>query len=95
VKGEGIYLELDSAKLREWEQRPDVLGRAQKITDHFGDVVRLRGIEPRAVSPRFVLIHTFAHLLINELVFTCGYSSASLRERLYVSETAGKPWQGS
>jgi hypothetical protein len=94
VKGEGIYLELDPARLRAWEQRPEVLARAQKITDHYGDVARLRGIEPRTISPRFVLIHTFAHLLINELVFACGYSSASLRERLYVSETPGRTMAG-
>ena len=32
-----------------------------------------------------MLIHTFAHVLINELVFDCGYGSASLKERLYCS----------
>jgi Domain of unknown function (DUF1998) len=40
------------------------------------------------------MIHTMGHLLINELIFTCGYSSASLRERLYVSETAGRDMAG-
>jgi hypothetical protein len=28
-------------------------------------------------------MHTLAHLLINELIYECGYGSASLRERLY------------
>ncbi|MFC3589859.1 DUF1998 domain-containing protein [Microbacterium barkeri] len=36
------------------------------------------------------MLHTFAHVLINELVFSCGYSSASLRERLSVSHAPGK-----
>lgn len=94
VKGEGIYLEFDSGRLQAWEQRPEVLARAQKITDHNGDVTRLQGIEPRTISPRFVLIHTLAHLLINELIFACGYSSASLRERLYVSVTLGRTMAG-
>jgi hypothetical protein len=40
------------------------------------------------------MLHTLAHLLINELVFTCGYSSASLRERLYVSQQAGQEMAG-
>lgn len=44
--------------------------------------------------PRFVLLHTLGHLLINELVFTCGYSSASLRERLYVSTNAEREMAG-
>ena len=30
--------------------------------------------------------HTFAHLLINQLAFECGYAAASLRERLYISD---------
>jgi hypothetical protein len=33
-----------------------------------------------------VLLHTLAHVLIARLTFECGYSAASLRERLYVSE---------
>lgn len=94
VKGEGIYLELDTARLEEWEQRKSVLARAQKITDHYGTIARTRGLGARAITPRFVLLHTFGHLLINELVFACGYSSASLRERLYVSEAPSRRMAG-
>ncbi|MBF4573176.1 DUF1998 domain-containing protein [Herbiconiux sp. VKM Ac-1786] len=94
VKGEGIYLELDGERLSEWESRGDVQQRAQTLTDHFGQVASHRGLGSRVLSPRFVMIHTFAHLLINELVFACGYSSASLRERLYVSDTEGKEMAG-
>lgn len=94
VRGEGIYFELNADLLQAWERRASVQARAQKITDHYGDVARLRGIQARSISPRFVLIHTLAHLLINELIFTCGYSSASLRERLYVSETPGRTMAG-
>ena len=41
---------------------------------------------PRPVTPAFVLLHTFAHVLINQLAFECGYGSASLRERLYCAD---------
>ncbi|NNH75581.1 DUF1998 domain-containing protein [Nocardia uniformis] len=94
VKGEGIYLELNQQRLEAWEQRSEVVARAQKITENHGDVARLRGLPGRAVSPRFVLLHTLGHLLINELVFACGYSSASLRERLYVSDTPKRRMAG-
>jgi hypothetical protein len=94
VKGEGIYLELNRQQLKAWEQKPEVIDRAQKISDHYGNVARLRGLQERTISPRFILLHTLAHLLINELVFTCGYSSASLRERLFVSETPGRHMAG-
>jgi hypothetical protein len=94
VKGEGIYLELDSQRLESWEQRPEVIARAKKIADQYGDVAQVRGLQSRAISPRFVLLHTLGHLMINELVFACGYSSASLRERLYVSEAPGRLMAG-
>jgi hypothetical protein len=42
--------------------------------------------QTKTISPRFVLIHTLSHLLIKELEFLCGYSAASLQERLYVSK---------
>ena len=40
------------------------------------------------LRPEFVLIHTFAHLLINQLAFECGYGSSSIRERIYCEKTS-------
>lgn len=40
------------------------------------------------------VLGTFAHLLINQLTFECGYSTAALRERLYISEAAEAPMAG-
>lgn len=90
VKGEGIYLELDHERLAEWEHRAGVQARTQKIIDHYAR----SGRAERQLTPRLVLLHTLAHLLINELVFTCGYSSASLRERLYASSEPGRDMAG-
>lgn len=43
------------------------------------------GREPAATyaSPRFVALHTLAHGLVRRLAFDAGYSSSSLRERIY------------
>ncbi|MEJ0105281.1 MAG: DUF1998 domain-containing protein [Bacteroidota bacterium] len=35
---------------------------------------------------KFVLIHTFAHILIKELEFLCGYAATSLNERLFIND---------
>ncbi|MGP5396535.1 DrmB family protein [Arthrobacter rhombi] len=94
VKGEGIYFELDARRLSSWEARPEVQARAKKITDYHGAIASRRGLQARELTPRFVLLHTLAHLLINQLVFACGYSSASLRERLYVSSSSGHDMAG-
>jgi uncharacterized protein DUF1998 len=48
----------------------------------------------RGWASRYLLVHTFAHILINQLVFECGYSAASLRERLYVSADPAAPMAG-
>ncbi|MFF9078906.1 DrmB family protein [Streptomyces rubiginosohelvolus] len=94
VKGEGIYLELNPTALAKWETRKEVLARASRISTSFSAVQQQRGLSARDVTPRLVLVHTLAHLLINELVYTCGYSSASLRERLYVSADPGSEMAG-
>jgi len=40
------------------------------------------------------LLHTFAHLLINELSYECGYGSSAIKERLYFSASSEKPMNG-
>jgi hypothetical protein len=94
VKGEGIYLELHPDRLATWEARHEVKARAAMIANRYSQVITDRGGRLRDLSPRFVMLHTLGHLLINELVFTCGYSSASLRERLYVSQQGGRDMAG-
>lgn len=82
VRGEGIYLEFEEERLVDWESRADVQRRTATMQAH-ALASRFGTEEP--LTARFVLIHTFAHLFMNELIFACGYSSASLRERLYVA----------
>lgn len=94
VKGEGIYFELDHKRLAEWEGHAGVRSRAERIAHNYSAAAHQRGLQDRPLAPRFVLLHTLAHVLINELVFTCGYSSASLRERLYVSTAPGREMAG-
>jgi hypothetical protein len=35
---------------------------------------------------RYVLLHSLSHALIHELALECGYSAASIRERLYARD---------
>ena len=91
VYGEGIYLELRENEIKTWETRPEVNQRIQPIIEHNQNTNFFQdSTSGTSLFSRFFLIHTFAHLLINQLTFDCGYSSASLRERLYVSNIPGK-----
>jgi Domain of unknown function (DUF1998) len=94
VFGEGIFLTLSEHRLREWEALRDVQQRVQPLVARFHALRQIRHLRERQVGSRFVLLHTLAHLLINRLTFECGYGSASLRERLYVSEHPEAPMAG-
>src|SRR5207249_1009702 len=38
---------------------------------------------------RFLLLHSFAHAVIRQLAVECGYTTASLRERIYSRDPGG------
>ena len=85
VRGEGIFLVLSQKRLRHWQQNQvkyDARASAmhKRLEGHLG---ASRHAPP--VPSALVLVHTFAHLLIRQFVFDCGYDSSALRERLYVS----------
>lgn len=86
VRGEGIFLSLDMERLKEWEARPAVVERARAISC-YQESRTLEGIEVQpGLGARFLLLHSLAHALMKQLSLQCGYSSASLRERLYVGD---------
>ena len=86
MKGEGLFIELNLDKVRSWEKRPAVTERMSALKTRFEREAAERGWEDaQCPTPRYVLVHTFAHLLIRQLTLECGYSSASLQERLYVA----------
>lgn len=92
VYGEGIFLQLRDDLIRRW--KPYARERISLLTKRYEVARQERGLRTRNLTPRFVLLHTLAHILINQLVFECGYSSASLRERLYVSDDEKNPMAG-
>lgn len=94
VHGEGVFLQLNEERIKEWESRQDVNDRVRALVTRYKTIQETRHLRDRAISPRFILAHTLAHLLINRLTFESGYSTASLRERLFVSQHAKRPMAG-
>ncbi|MCC5912720.1 MAG: DUF1998 domain-containing protein [Clostridiaceae bacterium] len=92
VRGEGIFISFNSEKLNEWTKtNSEIKNRVGKINKRFNDFAMQLKYEERNVTPKFIFLHTLAHLLIRELSFECGYSSASLREKIYCDETQEEP----
>ena len=94
VHGEGVFLQLNENRLLEWEAREDVNARIGALVDRYKTIQERRHLRDRPISPRFILAHTLAHMLINRLTFESGYSTASLRERLFVSQHIERPMAG-
>jgi len=88
VLGEGIFLRIDGNRLSEWEHHSHIKHRADKVNRRYAQRFAHFGTAPdRLITPRLLLIHTLAHVLINQWSLDCGYPAASLRERLYVDHS--------
>ncbi len=94
VFGEGIFIEFKDELLRAWEGSGEVVRRAKALEARYLHVQKERHTRGRLLSPRLLLVHTFSHILMNRLTFECGYSSAALRERLYISSNPAAPMAG-
>jgi hypothetical protein len=86
-RGEGIFIQLQLDRVQEWEAQEIVVQRVALIRQAYEQAWRDRdrpGVPPKEITPRLLLVHSLSHALIRQLSLSCGYSSASLRERLYV-----------
>lgn len=85
--GEGVFFTIKEVILSRWESGGPLGERANTVERRF-ETTGLRFENEIIVSPRFLLLHTLAHLLIRQLETEAGYPAASLKERIYC--TAGK-----
>lgn len=95
VRGEGIFIEFEQSDIDKWiADNPAVIERAKRLNDNYS-ISFIGKNHPRTITPKYIMLHTVSHLLISQLSFECGYSIASLSERLYCSEESdGKTMAG-
>jgi hypothetical protein len=91
VRGEGVFLRLDEDRLASWEKALAVAARVERMRTAHQRVMEQRATDPSRIppspaTPRMVLLHTLAHVLINEWSLEAGYPAAALRERLYAAD---------
>jgi hypothetical protein len=92
VRGEGIFLRVDEELIAGWAE--EVAGSAA-IAAHRDAYQRFQqnrysgrlpvDFHPMRgwPGPRYLALHTLSHLLIRTIALECGYSAASLGERIY------------
>jgi hypothetical protein len=89
-KGEGVFLQFRREAVVEWAGRSPTLDRARQLEagfdrwrhDHHGSRRKFPG------AP-FIMLHSFAHLLITAVSLECGYPASSIRERIYAVPDIG------
>jgi hypothetical protein len=86
VRGEGILLRLKESKLQEWERSAPVQSLALEFFGAHKVWRTLRKQSPPEAnfpSIRYVLLHSLSHALMRQIALECGYTAASIRERIY------------
>lgn len=90
-RGEGIFFQFDEKVVAKWVD--DHKAYAQEFNRaHFSWKASKGMPDPDKGCPgiRYVMLHSFAHALIRQLAVECGYTSASIAERIY----SQNPWDG-
>lgn len=87
VNGEGVFLEINRSTLKIWLYKPEVAKISKHCESSYEQYCISRGwtkfIKRNA---EYVLLHTISHLLIKEMALQSGYSSSSIKERIYSSD---------
>ena len=87
--GEGIFVDFDATRLKEWAMRPEVIKRMRTMQRNLDEARAGRNLVPKELNPIYVVIHTLSHLLLLGISEVCGYTAASLRERIYCQNFLG------
>lgn len=84
--GEGIFFEFNMIAVKKWAESHSELF-SKRYDQPEGEIGQaLKGEMRQYGAPQFYLLHSFSHIILKELEFSCGYPTASLQERLYYSD---------
>lgn len=86
VSGEGLFIRLKEDVLTAWEGKTAVRDLEREFFESHRRWRQMRRIEPDHEGfpgIRYILLHSLAHALMRQIAMDCGYTAASIRERLY------------
>jgi len=89
VRGEGIFIQFNEDEILKWLAEPVVKNWETMFFQSHVEWRKIRMIDnPEANYPglRYVLLHSFSHALMRQFAMECGYTQASIRERIYSSK---------
>ncbi len=86
VRGEGLFIQFREDAIQAWERLEELERADQELFAAHRRFRRIRKIEDDAGGyphARYAMIHAVSHALLRQLAIECGYSAASLQERIY------------
>lgn len=86
VRGEGLFIHFNEKAIQAWERSSRaILQRNQLFLEAHKRWRRMRHLDPDIGYPglRYFLLHSFSHALMRQFALECGYTAASIRERIY------------
>jgi hypothetical protein len=92
VRGEGVFLHFSEETIQGWLKKMKL--SEGEFSEAHKRWRRIRGLRPEDddrtyPTMRYVLLHSFAHALIRQFSLECGYTTASIRERIYSRAVGG------
>jgi hypothetical protein len=95
TRGEGIFFQFSESRVQDWVKRNHAYDREFEIGHQAWRATKNLDLNKGYPGIRYVLLHTFSHALIRQLAIECGYTSASITERIYSQNpTDGDPMAG-
>ena len=88
INGEGIMVVLREDVVKSWEQSAEVKERVEFLKRRMEGNLR-PGETTEKITPRLMMLHTLSHALMRQLTLSSGYSTASLKERIYADSQEG------
>jgi uncharacterized protein DUF1998 len=87
-RGEGLFVSVDPSALDEWAKRKPVNDRGLELFLAFKEWEKKHpGSGLDFPGPKYIFLHSLSHLLITAVSLECGYTAASIRERIYAGQT--------
>lgn len=86
VRGEGIFFQFKEESIQQWLDNTDVRALNNRFFEAHCQWRRRRTIPQEELGypgMRYVLLHSFSHAIMRQFCLECGYTSASLKERIY------------
>lgn len=89
-KGEGVFIQFDNDAVHAWHAHAAVQAREKSLHEGFDAWLKEHpGSKRQFPGIRYLMLHSFSHMLITRVSLDCGYPASSIRERVYALPDTG------